>query len=106
MQACGCSVWEEFCRTFAPHVVVAFWLMTRWCVFYALENRGRISYLHVFGKDRVCAVLEASSTFPNWGYKDIVREFQRTKMNSNPLSAFYLHDFFFFRSLFYNVLGC
>lgn len=55
-----------------------------------------MSYLHLFGKDRVCAVLEASSTFPDWGYKEIVnnREFQRTKMSSNPLSAFCLLDFF------------
>ena len=54
------------------------------------EYRRLISYLNLFGKDRVCTVLQSSSTFPQWGYKQVVnyRDFQKTRMNTDPSSAF------------------
>ena len=54
------------------------------------EYRRLISYLNLFGKDRVCTVLQPSSTFPQWGYKEVVnnRDFQKTRMNTDPSSAF------------------
>lgn len=39
MQTCGCSIWAN---ALLPSIAAAFWLMTCSCLFYALQNRGRI----------------------------------------------------------------
>lgn len=39
----------------------AFWLIVYWHLFYVLEYRGFLSYLNVFGKERVYAILYLSS---------------------------------------------